>query len=63
MRVAKVLSRFFVTPNQIAAEYGLTEAQVNNALAFYFAHASEIEPALAFEQTVESANVERTAPE
>lgn len=46
-----------LSPNQIAAEYGLTEAQVNNALAFYAAHTSEIDAVLAAEQTLEGANV------
>jgi uncharacterized protein (DUF433 family) len=46
-----------LSPNQIAAEYGLTEAQVNNALAFYVAHTLEIDAAIAAEQTVEAANV------
>lgn len=46
-----------LSPNQIAAEYGLTEAQVNKALAFYAAHAPEIDTAIAAEQTIEAANV------
>lgn len=46
-----------LSPNQIAAEYGITEAQVNNALAFYAAHTSEIDTAIAAEQTLEVANV------
>ena len=46
-----------LSPNQIATEYGLTEAQVNNALAFYAAHTSEIDTAIAAEQTLEVANV------
>ncbi len=46
-----------LSPNQIAAEYGLTEAQVSNALAFYAAHTPEIDTAIAGEQTLEVANV------
>ena len=46
-----------LSPNQIAAEYGLTEAQVNNALAFYAAHTPEIEAAISAEQTLEATNV------
>lgn len=46
-----------LSPNQIAAEYSLTEAQVNNALAFYAAHTPEIDTAIAAEQTLEAANV------
>ncbi|MBV8885023.1 MAG: DUF433 domain-containing protein [Chroococcidiopsidaceae cyanobacterium CP_BM_RX_35] len=46
-----------LSPNQIAIEYGLAEAQVNNALAFYAAHTSEIDTAIAAEQTIEAANV------
>ena len=42
-----------MTPAQIAAEYGLTEAQVNEALAFYEAHRAEIEAAIAAEQAME----------
>jgi uncharacterized protein (DUF433 family) len=38
-----------MTPTQIATEYGLTEAQVNEALAFYEAHRAEIEAAIAAE--------------
>ena len=43
--------------NEIAAEYGLTEAQVNEALAFYAAHRSEIDAAIAAEQTLEATHV------
>ena len=44
-----------MTPAQIAAEYGLTEAQVNEALAFYKAHRAEIEAAVASELALEEA--------
>lgn len=45
-----------LSPKQIASEYGLTEAQVNNALMFYAAHTLEIDTAIADEQTIEAAN-------
>jgi len=40
-------------PDQIAAEYGLTRAQVKEALAFYGAHRSEIDADVAAEQAIE----------
>ena len=40
---------------QIAAEYDLSEAQVNAALAFYAAHQQEIDEAIASEVALESA--------
>ena len=40
---------------QIAAEYDLSEAQVNAALAFYAAHQQEIDQAIASEVALESA--------
>ena len=43
--------------NQIAAEYDLNEAQVNEALAFYKAHRGEIDDAIAAEQALEAAHV------
>jgi uncharacterized protein (DUF433 family) len=46
-----------LSPNEIAAEYGLSEAWVNEVLAFYAAHRSEIDAAIAAEQTLEAANV------
>ena len=46
-----------MTPAQIAAEYGLTEAQVNEALAFYEAHRGEVDAAIAAELAVEDARV------
>lgn len=41
-----------LSPAQIAADYGLTEAQVKSALAFYQAHRPEIEAAIAAEQAL-----------
>jgi len=43
-----------MTPAQIAAEYGLTEAQVNEALAFYDAHCAGIDAVLAVEKAMEA---------
>jgi uncharacterized protein (DUF433 family) len=44
-----------MAPAQIAAEYGLSEGQVREALAFYEAHRSEIDAGLAAEQALERA--------
>lgn len=46
-----------LSPNEIVVEYGLSEAQVNEALAFYAAHRSEIDAAITAEQTLEASNV------
>jgi len=40
-------------PEQIASEYGLTETQVREALAFYKAHRPEIDAAITAEQEME----------
>ena len=45
------------TPAQIAREYGLTTAQVKDALAFYRIHRQEIDAGIAAEQALEEANV------
>jgi uncharacterized protein (DUF433 family) len=42
-----------LTPEQLAAEYDLTKAQVNDALAFYDAHRTEIDAAIVTEQALE----------
>lgn len=44
-----------LSARQIAAEYDLSEAQVNAALAFYTAHQQEIDEAIASEVALESA--------
>jgi uncharacterized protein (DUF433 family) len=44
-------------PDQIATEYGLTEAQVKEALAFYEAHRAEIDADLTVEQAMEKGHV------
>ncbi|MCC7353966.1 MAG: DUF433 domain-containing protein [Anaerolineae bacterium] len=46
-----------LSPAQIAVEYDLTEAQVNNALAFYAAHRAEIDAAITAEQALENTGV------
>ncbi|MCC5597693.1 DUF433 domain-containing protein [Nostoc favosum] len=43
-----------LSAGQIAAEYDLSEAQVNAALAFYAAHQQEIDEAIASEVALES---------
>ncbi|MEG4028715.1 MULTISPECIES: DUF433 domain-containing protein [unclassified Microcoleus] len=45
------------SPNQIAAEYDLSEAQVNDVLAFYAAHSQEIDASIDAEKIIEAANV------
>jgi uncharacterized protein (DUF433 family) len=49
--------RWHLTPAQIAAEYGLTKAQVKEALAFYEAHRAEIDADLAVERAMEASRV------
>ena len=46
-----------LTPDQIAAEYGVTAAQVKEALAFYEVHRAEIDADLAVEQAMEADRV------
>ncbi|MBG1267067.1 DUF433 domain-containing protein [Nostoc sp. WHI] len=43
-----------LSAEQITAEYDLSEAQVNAALAFYAVHQQEIDEAIAFEVALES---------
>ena len=45
------------TPEQIAAEYDLSVAQVKDALSFYESHRAEIDAAIRAEQEIERANV------
>jgi len=45
------------SPNQIATEYDLSEAQVNDVFAFYAAHYQEIDASIAAERIIEAANV------
>ena len=46
-----------MTPDQVAAEFGLTETQVKEAMAFYEAHRAEIDADLAVEETMEEERV------
>ena len=55
--VAVAARQWGMTPVQIAAEYGLTEAQADEALAFYEAHRAEIDAAIAAEQAMEETQV------
>ena len=41
------------SPNQIATEYDLSEAQVNHVLAFYAAHSQEIDASIDAEKIIE----------
>ncbi|MBE9124034.1 DUF433 domain-containing protein [Tychonema sp. LEGE 07199] len=41
------------SPNQIAAEYDLSEAQVNDVLAFYAAHSQEIDACIDAKKIIE----------
>jgi uncharacterized protein (DUF433 family) len=50
-------TRWQQSPSKIATEYDLTETQVQNALAFYEAHRTEIDATIAAEQALESAYV------
>jgi len=42
-----------LTPSQIAVEYDLTQAQINDALAFYQARRREIDAAIMVEDALE----------
>ena len=54
VQTAVVASRHWdLTSDQVAAEYGLTKAQVKEALAFYDVHRAEIDADLAIEQAME----------
>jgi uncharacterized protein (DUF433 family) len=46
-----------LSPKEIAAEYDISEAQVNEVLAFYGVHSQEIDASIATEQIIEAANV------
>lgn len=45
------------SPNKIAAEYYLSEAQMNDVFAFYAVHCQEIDASIAAERIIEAANV------
>ncbi len=53
--VAAAVERWQMTPAQIAAEYDLALAQVEEALAFYAAHHAEIAALLQAEEILEGA--------
>jgi uncharacterized protein (DUF433 family) len=55
--IAIAHTRWQQSPSKISTEYDLTETQVQNALAFYEAHRTEIDTAIAAEQAVEPARV------
>jgi uncharacterized protein (DUF433 family) len=55
--VVVAVQQWEMAPDRIAAEYGLTEAQVKEALAFYEAHRAGIDAGLAVEQAMEEAHV------
>ena len=55
--IAIAAHQWELSPNQIAEEYELTKAQVNEALSFYAAHQTETDRAIAEEQAIEAANV------
>jgi uncharacterized protein (DUF433 family) len=46
-----------LSPSQLAEEYGLTQAQISDALGFYAAHQTEIDKAIATEREIEAAHV------
>jgi len=54
--VALAVREWGLSPEQVAAEYGLAGAQVAEALAFYEARRPEIEVAIAAEQALEEAH-------
>ncbi|MFM9263667.1 DUF433 domain-containing protein [Tychonema sp. BBK16] len=49
--------KWALSPKEIADEYDISEAQVNEVLAFYAAHSQEIDASIATEQIIEAANV------
>jgi uncharacterized protein (DUF433 family) len=51
--VAVAANQWELTRHQIAVEYGLTETQVTEALAFYRAHRAEIDADIAAEKMIE----------
>ncbi|PSB42329.1 hypothetical protein C7B67_25465 [filamentous cyanobacterium Phorm 6] len=55
--VVTAAQKWGFSPIQIATEYDLSEAQVNEVLAFYAAHSQEIDASIAAEQIIEAANV------
>ncbi|NEQ25336.1 MAG: DUF433 domain-containing protein [Microcoleus sp. SIO2G3] len=46
-----------LSPDEIAVEYDLSDVQVNDALAYYNAHRSQIDNEIAAEQVLEAVHV------
>ena len=55
--VVVMAEQWGMTSAEISSEYGLTEAQIEEALAFYAAHRAEIDTDLAAEQALEPTSV------
>ncbi|MEG4205730.1 DUF433 domain-containing protein [Microcoleus sp. Pol7_A1] len=55
--VVVAAKKWVFSPNQIAAEYDLSEVQVNDVLAFNAVHSQEIDASIAAERIIEAANV------
>ena len=55
--IAIATHQWGLSPSQLAEEYGLTEAQVSDALGFYAAHQTEIDRAITTEREIEAAHV------
>jgi uncharacterized protein (DUF433 family) len=51
--LAIAADKWGLSPKEIANDYDLSEAQVNEALAFYEAHRQEIDASIASEQIIE----------
>ncbi len=54
--IAIAAQKWSMSPSQIANEYDLTEAQINEVLTFYAANKGQIDMAIAAEQSLEVAN-------
>jgi uncharacterized protein (DUF433 family) len=54
--IAIAAQKWGMSPSQIANEYDLTEAQINEVLTFYAANKGQIDEAIAAEQSLEVAN-------
>lgn len=55
--VVMAADKWALSPKEIADEYDLSEAQVNEALTFYETHCQEIDTSIAIEQMIEAANI------
>ena len=55
--IVVAVQQWELCPEQVAADYNLTESQVQEALAFYEAHQVEIDNAIAAEQELEATHV------